>query len=327
MDVVRKSIGVLIIILIGGPVLFGVIWAVGVTRAVISPEFLSDLPKEIIEKVPAMVDEVLIEVNREDMIQDPNRRAWVKAVATAETSPRELLAKIGLLDWMQNELSVKFQEMGKMLRGEIPLKPLVMDLRPLKAGLRHEAIKEYLVDLLKSLPVCDDTQKAEWEAAATNPKPLEELPACQPPGLDLAISTQAIDFVREHEIEDIPDEVNIFKSNHRFHKGVDFMHNVISYTYLLFLIPAVLFAAGWLRPPYAVVGILILLLVIYVGFKELRQETRQRKHQWENRKLFYCAIVFLMLSLWILLSGIGGFGFQNSDYGKHNGLLKDLIEQ
>ena len=52
MDVVRKSIGVLIIIFIGIPVLFGVIWAVGVTRAVISPEFLSDLPQEIIQKIP-----------------------------------------------------------------------------------------------------------------------------------------------------------------------------------------------------------------------------------------------------------------------------------
>jgi hypothetical protein len=152
MDVVRKSIGVLIIIFIGIPVLFGVIWAVGVTRAVVSPEFLSDLPQEIIQKIPAMIDEVLAEVDREDMVTDPNERAWVKAVATAKTSPRELLGQIGLTDWMQNELSVKFQQMGKMLRGEIPLEPMTLNLRPLKTALRHEAIKVYLVDLLKNLP-------------------------------------------------------------------------------------------------------------------------------------------------------------------------------
>lgn len=240
MDVVRKSIGVLIIVLIGGPVLFGVIWAVGVTRAVVSPEFLSDLPREIIQKIPAMVDEVLIEVNREDMIKDPNERAWVKAVATAQTSPKELLAKIGILDWMQNELSVKFQEMGKMLRGEIPLKPMVLDLRPLKNGLRDQAIKEYFVDLLKNLPACDETQKAEWAEAAANPKSLENLPACRPSDLDLETSTKAINFVREHEIDEIPDEVNIFKYNPRFNKGIDFIHSVTSFTYLLFLIPAII---------------------------------------------------------------------------------------
>ncbi len=238
MDVVRKSIGVLIIIFIGIPVLFGVIWAVGVTRAVISPEFLSDLPQEIIQKVPAMIDEVLVEVDREDMVTDPNERAWFKAVANAKTSPRELMGQIGLMDWMQNELLVKFQQMGKMLRGEIPLKPMMLDLRPLKKALRHEAIKAYLVDILKNLPPCDDTQKAEWAAAAANPRSLKDLPACRPSELDLETSALAINFVREHEIEEIPDEVNLFKTNHRFHRGLDFMHSVTAVTYLLFLIPA-----------------------------------------------------------------------------------------
>lgn len=238
MDVVRKSIGVLIIIFIGIPVLFGVIWAVGVTRAVVSPEFLSDLPQEIIQKVPAMIDEVLIEVDREDMVTDPNERAWVKAVANAKTSPRELLGQIGIMDWMQNELSVKFQQMGKMLRGEIPLEPMTLNLRPLKTALRHEAIKTYLVDILKNLPPCNDTQKAEWAEAAENPRSLEHLPACRPAEMDLETSALAINFVREHEIEEIPDEVNIFKTNHRFHRGLDFMHSVTAVTYLLLLIPA-----------------------------------------------------------------------------------------
>lgn len=238
MDVVRKSIGVLIIIFIGIPVLFGVIWAVGVTRAVVSPEFLSDLPQKIIQKVPAMIDEVLIEVDREDMVTDPNERAWVKAVATAKVSPKELLNQIGLMDWMQNELSFKFQQMGKMLRGEIPLKPMTLDLRPLKAALRHEAIKTYLVDLMSNLPPCNDTQKKEWAEAAENPRSLEHLPACRPAEMDLETSAMAISFVREHEITEIPDEVNLFKSHPRFHRGLDFMHSVTAVTYILFLIPA-----------------------------------------------------------------------------------------
>jgi len=238
MDALRKSIGVLIIIFLGIPTLVGIIWTVGATKAVVSPEFLSDLPREIIEKIPDMMDEVLEEVDREDMLTDPNNRAWVKAVVEAETSPKELLGKIGLLDWLENELSVSLKQMGEMLRGEIPTRTIELNLRPLKQALKHEAIKEYLVDLLKNLPPCDQDQVEQWKDAAEYPRDLEDLPACRPADLDLESAAQAIYFVQDHEIEDIPDEVSIFEHTPSFPKGVDFIHGVLSLTYLLFLIPA-----------------------------------------------------------------------------------------
>jgi len=37
------------------------------------------------------------------------------------------------------------------------------------------------------------------------------------------------------------------------------------------------------------------------------------------------ALVLLVLTAWLLLSGVGGFGFQNEDYVKHNALLLSLI--
>jgi len=52
MNGIRKVIGLLIIIFIGVPVLISIIWAVGITRAVVSPEFLSEMPREIITKIP-----------------------------------------------------------------------------------------------------------------------------------------------------------------------------------------------------------------------------------------------------------------------------------
>lgn len=237
MDVFRKSIGVLIIIFIGIPTLLGIIWAVGVTKAVVTPEFLSDLPREIIEKVPGMVDEVLEEVDREDLVDDPNARAWVKAVVGAETSFKGLLRKTGLLDWLENELATSLKKLGDMLRGEIPPRTIVLNLRPLKEALRHEAIKEYFIDLLKQLPPCDEAEREDWEAAAINPRDLEDLPACRP--TDLESAAQAINFVQEHEIEDIPDEVEIFEYTPSFPHGVDLIQNIIAFTYLLFLIPAV----------------------------------------------------------------------------------------
>lgn len=238
MDVFRKTIGVLILVLIGVPTLLSIIWTVGITKSVVSPELLSDLPREVIERLPDMVDEVLEEVDREDMVEDANGRAWVKAVVQAETSPKKLLAKIGLLDWLENELSASLKRMGDMLRGDIPMKTIELDLRPLKEALRHEAIKEYLVDLLKTLPECDEDQMEEWVEAAQNPRDMEDLPACRP--TDLESAAQAILFVQEHEIEDIPDEVDLLQSSHSFPRRMNLVKSVVSLTYLLFLLPAVI---------------------------------------------------------------------------------------
>jgi hypothetical protein len=159
-------------------------------------------------------------------------------VVDAETSPKELLGKIGLLDWLENELSVSLKKMGEMLRGEIPTRTIVLNLRPLKQALRHEAIKEYLVDLLKNLPPCDEDQLDQWKDAAEYPRDLEDLPACRPADLDLESAAQAIYSVQDHEIEDIPDEVSIFEHTRSFPKGVDLIPGILSLTYLLFLIPA-----------------------------------------------------------------------------------------
>jgi hypothetical protein len=57
MNAARKTIGALIIIIFGLPTLFAMIWAVGLIRATVSPEFMSDLPREIIAEVP-LTDEI-----------------------------------------------------------------------------------------------------------------------------------------------------------------------------------------------------------------------------------------------------------------------------
>lgn len=242
MNVLRKTFGVLILMLIGIPTLLAMIWSVGVTRGVVSAEFLSDLPQDIIEQVPDMFEEVLQEVDREDLIVDSNERAWVRAIARADTSPKELLGKIGLLDWLENELKVSLERMGKMLRGEIPPRRIMLDMRPLKEALKHEAIKEYIIELLKSFPDCDNNQLEEWLEAAQNPRDLKYLPACRPTDLDTA--ALAIRFVQDTEIEEIPDEVQIFDVTPAFPEDVNMVKNVVSFTYLLFLMPAFFIIIG-----------------------------------------------------------------------------------
>ncbi len=60
--IARQIIGVLILVLIGIPILFGVTWAVGLVRASVSSEVLSDLPREIIADIPRTADEIFLVV-------------------------------------------------------------------------------------------------------------------------------------------------------------------------------------------------------------------------------------------------------------------------
>jgi len=98
MNSVRKIVGVLIMLFFAIPILFGIIWAVGITKAVVSPEFLSDMPREVIAEVPQFVDEMLETMQEEDFTTNENARAWLKAISEAGTSPKELMEEIGLLD-------------------------------------------------------------------------------------------------------------------------------------------------------------------------------------------------------------------------------------
>ncbi len=237
MDALRKSIGAVIIIFIGIPSLLGIIWAVGMTRAVVSSEFLTDLPREIIERVPDMVEDVLEEIDREDLLDNPNEQAWVRAVNRADISPKQLMDKIGLRDWLENELSVTLEKVAQMLRGDLPPREVTLNMRPLKTALRHEGLKDYLVEILKQLPECDENQMEEWrEAAMSRPRDLKDLPACRP--LDMESAALAVNFVRDSEVDDIPDEVKIFEDVHRFPRGIDFFSSIMGFTYLLFLVPA-----------------------------------------------------------------------------------------
>lgn len=242
MNGIRKVIGLLIIIFIGIPALIGIIWAVGITRAVVSPEFLSEMPREIITKVPDLLQDTLEAVDREDVIRDEDARRWVRAVAEAETTPKELLEKIGIMDWLKTELSQSLEDIGQILRGKIKPRPVILDMRPLKAALRHEGINQYLREILGKLPPCTDDQTREWVEAVVEEKPFrhEAPPACQPPDLVKAVEILRAAWIEE--VDEIPNEVDLIKADEwDFYPrtGVNITHLVVSLTYLLFFIPAV----------------------------------------------------------------------------------------
>ncbi|MGD2087119.1 MAG: hypothetical protein PVH61_13130 [Candidatus Aminicenantes bacterium] len=241
MNGVRKAIGVLIIIFIGIPVLIAIIWGVGLTRAVVSPEFLSEMPREIITKIPDLLQETLEAVDREDVIHDEDARQWVRAVADAETTPKEMLEKIGIMDWLKTELSQSLEDIGQILKGKMSPRPVILNMRPLKAALRHEGIDQYLKEILGKLPVCTDDQTREWVEAVVAERPFKHdaPPACRPPDLVKAVEILRTAWIEE--VEEIPDEVDLIEADEwDFYPrhGINITHLVVSLTYLLFFIPA-----------------------------------------------------------------------------------------
>lgn len=242
MNTTRKIIGLLIIVFIAIPTIFGIIWSVGLTKAVVSPEFLSELPQEIITKVPDFVDDMLDSMQQEDVIIDDNTRKWVQAIKKTDTSFKDLLKKIGILDWLENELSESFVDVGKILRGEIQPKSIILDLRPLKEALKHENITLYIEEILKELPQCNDAELQAWKEFAIQGGIFKNLPACRPLGLKEGTSIFKNEFNRA--VDDIPDEINIFQGVSEIPYGYDVGQTVVSLAYVLFIIPIFFIGLG-----------------------------------------------------------------------------------
>src|SRR4030042_4175215 len=156
MHIARRFIGLILIVFFGLPTLFGIIWAVGMIKASVSAESLPDLPRKIIADIPETADEIFREAQDAQYIGDSDTRAWFQAAAKTGISPRELMEKTGLLQWMEGEGSDSLKEIGRVLRGERRPRPSVVGLRPVKEALLHPEMDLFLEKTLENLPPCDE---------------------------------------------------------------------------------------------------------------------------------------------------------------------------
>ena len=103
--------------------------------------------------------------------------------------------------------------------------------------------------------------------------------------------------------------------------------NIEAYSLIYIIIPYLIFAFGWLNLPFALLlsGIIIVSAGLYI--KNLNNEASETKEVYlKNQNLKYFLITILILLVWCLLSGMGGFGFQNNpDYEKNNAIFHDLF--
>lgn len=97
--------------------------------------------------------------------------------------------------------------------------------------------------------------------------------------------------------------------------------NILIYLYLV--LPNLIFIIGWLKWYWA------LLLGVLVSFACIRSFTDSA--DWNNLDIegydtSTMAKAFLIILLWVYLSGIGGYCFQNQDYGIRNAIFRALVE-
>jgi len=239
MVVIRKILGALIILLFALPTLFGIIWAVGLTKAAVSPEFVSDIPQLVIAETPVLLEEIFEDAQDRDFVSNENTRRWFRTAAEVGISPRKLMEEIGLLDWMENELSASLTKVGDILGGERRARTIAIDLIPLKDALGHEAIDRYLEAILERLPPCSEDDMDQWMEAYDRDVDWFELPACRP-DTELALSVFRAERLRM--LEDMDDEIELFEGVRYPSLGIS--RSVTLFSYGMFLIPALFLFAG-----------------------------------------------------------------------------------
>jgi hypothetical protein len=239
MTAIRKIIALLIIVFIGLPILFGVVWVVGLTKATVSSEFISELPQEIIREIPNIAEEIFEEGQDKNVIRDENTRAWFRAAADAGVSPRQVMDEIGLLDWLQYELSDSLEEVGEILRGERRPRPIKIDLRPLKNILMKKEIDQYLMRILEELPPCDEQGERQWIRIGRWGLDDRRLPACRP---DMEVAREALMEWRMDAVTEMDNEVEIFEDVEFIPFGFSRALPILSS--FLFVIPALFIFIG-----------------------------------------------------------------------------------
>ncbi len=94
---------------------------------------------------------------------------------------------------------------------------------------------------------------------------------------------------------------------------------ILSISYLA--IPIVLFFIFWLKP---IIAVLLLFLLGYSFIKFIKNE---QKNVIVNWPILQFLLIILLVTIWVFISGAGGWGFQSPDLSKHSSIYKDIITQ
>lgn len=301
MNALRKLIGVLLIGFIGLPLLFSMIWTVGLIKAVASPEFLTDLPRRIIAEIPAKADEIFRDAQSDAYVTDGRTRAWFQAAGKTGISPTELMEETGLLNWMSGELSGSLRQVGQMLKGKKRPRPVIIDLRPLKAAVLSPEVGKFLDETLKNLPPCDARDLRAWEDIAARGLGDRRLPACRP---DFSEAREALAATQAKIAGDIDDKIEVFGGFNRAPAFPFGVYRTLRFSsFLLLLIPA---------------------LFIFLG-AVVADSTPSGFLKWSGVSILLGGIPALLLALVVKSSSLWALGGALHWHGRRMSELGDLV--
>lgn len=235
MKPIRTFFAVLIIVLIALPLLFGMTWAVGLTRAIVSPDFISEMPNEIISETRNIMDEMVRLGKTDDPSLDEDSRAWLRAMAAVDRTPGEVLDESGITTWLEGELDQSLKKISSILRGETAPVPVELNMAPLKRALQSPAMQNWLQGVFSNLPECGEQGIAAWRRFVESPRGAHDLPPCRP-GTEISDNVVALSLDRA--IAGIPEQVELMEKVDIHPRGVDIVRSVSTVTFILFLIPA-----------------------------------------------------------------------------------------
>ncbi len=235
----RKAVALLIIVLLALPTLFAAIWAVGLTRAALSPELLADLPHRIITQLPELTDELVTAAEDGRAQIDADSRMWLRAIARSPVKLEEAMRKSGLASWAEGELADSLTRLGQVLRGKAHPGEAELDLRPLKTALSSEVWATFTEGVVAGLPPCDDQGLARWQGRVAGRG--SDLPPCRP---SEGVAVGAWKEVALRAVRDMPDRVDYFSGDHALPSGVNFAKVVVALSAVVFLLPLLFLLMG-----------------------------------------------------------------------------------
>lgn len=98
---------------------------------------------------------------------------------------------------------------------------------------------------------------------------------------------------------------------------------VMILTYIYLILPVTLFALGWLNLPLAII---LTVLSAYGGIKAVKGFENYQPIKISTRKVILAIFIVLGVMVWVYMSGVGGFSFQNDDFELRNVMLHDLTD-
>lgn len=97
---------------------------------------------------------------------------------------------------------------------------------------------------------------------------------------------------------------------------------VICLTYIYLVLPFLIFSIGWMKKQY---WILIVPIVLFCTWKAWKDTPALWAPELTKRNLQKAAAIILIISVWVVLSGIGRLSFQNTDHIYRNGIFETLV--